>query len=226
MTNAYDQLQQQLQYSFKQISLCQQALTHRSFSSQHNERLEFLGDALLDVIVGEYLFKRYPQATEGELSLMRAQAVCGESLALIGQALGLGTLLRLGDGEVKSGGRERTSSLANAVESLIAAVYLDSGDFKQCEQMVLTLFKTTLQSASPVRSKDAKTSLQEQMQARHLALPFYELIERTGKDHDAVFTVRCELPALALSAQASASSRKKAEQLSAQAVLALLEKSV
>lgn len=226
MTNTYDQLQQQLAYSFSNLGLCQQALTHRSFSSQHNERLEFLGDALLDVIVGEYLFKRYPQATEGELSLMRSQAVCGESLAVIGRRLGLGALLRLGDGEMKSGGRDRTSSLANAVESLIAAVYLDSGDFKRCEQMVLTLFAESLAQASPVRAKDAKTQLQELMQARHMALPSYELLERTGKDHNAMFSIRCVLTELNLAAEASASSRKKAEQLSAQAVLALLEKSV
>lgn len=226
MTNTYDQLQQQLAYSFNDMAVCQQALTHRSFSSNHNERLEFLGDALLDVIVGEYLYKRYPQASEGELSLMRAQAVCGESLAVVGRTLGLGELLRLGDGELKSGGRDRTSSLANAVESLIAAIYLDCGEFKRCEQIVLALFAPVLAQASPVRSKDAKTELQERMQARHLSLPQYELVERVGQDHNAVFTMRCVLPDLKLSAQASANSRKKAEQLSAQAVLALLEKSV
>lgn len=226
MTNIYDQLQQQLAYSFKDIAVCQQALTHRSFSSQHNERLEFLGDALLDVIVGEYLYKHFPDVSEGELSLMRSQAVCGESLAVIGRKLSLGQLLRLGDGEVKSGGRDRQSSLANAIESLIAAVYLDSGDFKRCEQMVLALFAEVLALSSPVRAKDAKTELQERMQARHLTLPHYELIQREGKDHNAIFTIRCALSDLNLAAEASAGSRKKAEQLSAQAVLALLEKSV
>lgn len=224
MTDRYAELQQKLAYRFQSVMLCRQALTHRSFSSDHNERLEFLGDALLDVMIGEFLYRHYPAATEGELSLMRAQAVCGESLAAIGAELGLGELLRLGDGEHKSGGRHRQSSLANAVEALVAAIYLDSRDFEHCGRVVLPLFDTVLHTVSPTRAKDAKTRLQELMQAARAPLPVYELVERSGQDHNALFTVRTSLPSLNLSAQASASNRKKAEQLSAQAVLELLEK--
>jgi ribonuclease-3 len=215
-------LQGLLGYEFRQISVCLQALTHRSYNNQHNERLEFLGDAILDLLVSEWLYRKFPSATEGELSHMRASIVCGENLAMIARQLELGSHLYLGAGEVGSGGRERQSTLANALEALLAAIYLDGG-LEACRATTEKLFAPVLASVVPGTGKDAKTQLQEYMQARQLPLPTYRLLERSGSEHEARFTMQCAAEALGLAAEAVAGSRKKAEQLAAEKVLELLE---
>jgi ribonuclease-3 len=222
VTATLDLLQYRLGYTFSNQSLFVQALTHRSYSGLHNERLEFLGDAILDLLVSEYLYQHYPSAAEGELSHMRAQVVCGERLAEIGLQLQLGSFLYLGAGEDKSGGRQRQSSIANAVEAIIAAVYLDGG-MEKCRHVVHHLFAVLLEQVEQGVGKDAKTRLQEYLQARHMLLPQYCLVNRTGNDHDACFTMECIVEPLALRADATASSRKKAEQMAAEKILEQLE---
>lgn len=217
-----DRFQQKLGYLFSDRELLLQALTHRSFGSVNNERLEFLGDAVLDMLVGEWLYQRFPSATEGELSHMRSQAVCGSNLAVVGASLMLGDCLRIGAGEVQSGGRQRESTLANAVEAIIAAVYLDGG-LAACHQVVKAQFAPVVERLDPSTRKDAKTQLQEYLQARQLSLPQYRLLKRAGQDHAATFYVECEVVGLDLRADAVASSRKKAEQLSAEKILSQLE---
>jgi ribonuclease-3 len=222
MTKLLDQLQQQLSYTFDDPSLCIQALTHRSYGSVNNERLEFLGDAILDLLIGEYFYRLYPSATEGELSSLRAMAVCGEKLATIGQQLQLGECLYIGAGEVGSGGRQRQSSIANALEALIAAVYLDGG-VERCRDVTMRLFLGSLDNMTPGDGKDAKTALQEYLQSRQMALPLYTLVYREGGDHEARFTMECSVTALGIKADAIASSRKKAEQLAAEKIMRQLE---
>jgi ribonuclease-3 len=222
VTDLLDLLQERLAYKFSNRSLLVQALTHRSYGSLHNERLEFLGDAIIDLLVGEFLYHRYPAATEGELSQMRAQAVCGESLVELGQQLQLGGCLYLGAGEAKSGGHQRESSIANAIEALIAAVYLDGG-MDVCRAVVHRLFAPVFEQMGQSTIKDPKTRLQEYLQSRHLMLPQYSLLTKTGNDHDASFTMQCEVIAMGVKAVATASSRKKAEQLAAKEILGQLE---
>lgn len=222
MIEFLDFFQRSLGYTFKDASLITQALTHRSYSVQHNERLEFLGDAILDFLVGEFLYHRYPAANEGELSQMRAQAVCGEQLAAAGRNLQLGECLRLGAGEIKSGGQQRDSNIANAVEALIAAIYLDGG-MDSCREVVYGLFGEVLEQLHPGVLKDSKTRLQEYLQSRHMQLPQYKLLVRAGVDHSAIFTMECDVAELNLRAVATASSRKKAEQLAAEDILGFLE---
>jgi ribonuclease-3 len=223
VTEKLDLLQHQLAYTFVSRSLLIQALTHRSYGAPHNERLEFLGDAILDLTIGEFLYHQFPAATEGELSHMRAQAVCGEQLAEIGRQLQLGDCLYLGEGEAKSGGRQRESSIANAVEAVIAAIYLDDG-IESCRTVARRLFAPVL--AKMIEQgvvKDAKTRLQEYLQCRHLPLPQYRLLTRTGMDHNASFTMECEVAALDVRAVSAAPSRKKAEQLAAEEIVKQLE---
>lgn len=216
-------LQDNIGYFFKEHSLLEQALTHRSYSGAHNERLEFLGDAFLDFVVGDVLFHRYPLCKEGDLSRMRARIVCGENLASIGSELGLGSLLRLGSGEASSGGRDRSSNLANAVEALVAAVYLDGG-IEAGRALIDRLFSKHLQNAASDTTKDAKTCLQEYLQSRRYDLPVYRLVQRSGKDHAAVFVVACEVAGLSLSASAEGTSVKKAELAAAEKLLAMIGK--
>jgi ribonuclease III len=222
VTDSLDFLQERLAYTFDSQSVLVQALTHRSYGSPHNERLEFLGDAVLDLLVGEFLYRSYPSATEGELSHMRAQAVCGERLAEIGRQLGLGDCLYLGAGEAGSGGRQRESSIANAVEAIIAAVYLDGG-MEACRTVAHRLFVPLLEKMEQGAIKDAKTRLQEYLQSRHLPLPQYHLLARAGSDHNARFTMECEVAALEMRAASTSASRKKAEQLAAEEILKKLE---
>ena len=223
MTNGLLLLQEQLGYRFADASLCTRALTHRSYGATHNERLEFLGDAALDLVVADVLHERFPDAPEGDLSHMRSAVVCSESLVAIAQHLQLGTLLLMGEGELRSGGRERVSNLANAVEALLAAVYLDGG-FDACKRVTLTLFAPVLATLTPGVGKEAKTRLQEYLQAHRWPLPCYRVVSRTGKEHQAMFTVCCEVqqPAF-MQASATAASRKKAEQLAAASLLSRLE---
>ncbi|HEU4669701.1 MAG TPA: ribonuclease III [Dyella sp.] len=210
-----------LDYRFRDPSLADLALTHRSVGRPNNERLEFLGDAFLGAIVAEMLYEAHPNASEGELSRLRAQLVNGQALATIARELELGERLRLGPGELKSGGFRRESILADAFEAMIAAVYLDGG-FDACRQVVRQLFSARVASL-PRSSKDAKTRLQEHLQAEGWPLPRYELIASHGDDHAKQFDVRCTVSEpLVVEAEATGSSRRAAEQEAAETVLCRL----
>jgi len=212
----------ELNYRFRDPALAALALTHRSVGRPNNERLEFLGDALLGAIVGEMLFVAHPKASEGELSRLRAQLVSGVALAVLARELKLGDSLQLGPGELKSGGFRRDSILADAVEALIAAVYLDGG-FEACRETVHGWFDARI-AALKRSSKDAKTRLQEWLQAEGWPLPQYELTASHGDDHAKTFDITCIISEpLPLSVQASAGSRRAAEQDAAQIVLARLQ---
>jgi ribonuclease-3 len=209
---------------FADPALLARALTHRSAGSPHYERLEFLGDALLNLIVAEQLYARWPKADEGAMTRARAELVRESALARVARELGIGAMLTLGPGEMKSGGHRRDSILADALEALIAALYLDGG-FDACRQVVLPWFVPLLAALPPVHQvgKDAKTRVQEWLQARQLPLPVYALLAETGDDHDKTFHVGCSLLEPALASEGSGSSRRAAEQAAAEAVLAELE---
>lgn len=210
-----------LDYRFRNPALAELALTHRSAGRPNNERLEFLGDALLGAIVAEMLYEAHPRASEGELSRLRAQLVNGVALAVVARELDLGDGLKLGPGELKSGGFRRESILADAFEALVAAVYLDGG-FEACRDTVRGLFAQRVADL-PRSSKDAKTRLQEWLQARGLPLPVYELTGSHGEDHAKVFEVACSIAQpTPLRAAASGPSRRTAEQDAAESVLARL----
>ena len=211
-----------LAYRFRDPALAQLALTHRSAGRPNNERLEFLGDALLGVMVAEVLYEAHPNASEGEMSRLRAQLVNGQALAVIARELELGDELKLGSGELKSGGFRRDSILADAFEALIAAVYLDAG-FEECRTVVRTLFEP-LVAAIPRSSKDAKTRLQEHLQAHGWPLPQYDLIDSHGEDHAKTFDVSCDITEPApIRADGRGSSRRAAEQDAAETVLRRLQ---
>jgi ribonuclease-3 len=207
-------------YQFKHRELLEQALTHRSFSrSANNERLEFLGDSVLNLIISNFIYGRFESASEGRLSRIRASLVKQDTLAMVAREIGLGDHILLGGGELKSGGFRRDSILSDALEALIAAIYLDS-DYAQAEKTVLHLFDNLLQAVDVESSlKDPKTQLQEYLQGRQKSLPLYEVIQTNGKSHDQVFTVSCELSDLGLQSEGKGSSRKKAEQQAAHNLL-------
>jgi ribonuclease-3 len=210
-------------YRFNDQGLLTQALTHRSAGAPHNERLEFLGDSIVNLLVAETLFQRWPKADEGALTRARAELVREASLATIAREHDLGARLILGPGEMKSGGHRRDSILADALEAVVAAIYLDCG-FVACRDTVLPWFETAL-AALPVGkpAKDAKTRLQEWLQARQRALPNYELLLESGDDHAKVFQVACSIVEPALTAEGGGSSRRNAEQAAAAAVLERLD---
>lgn len=223
MTERGATLEAMLGYCFARPELLQQALTHRSHSAQHNERLEFLGDGVLNCVVGHLLYARFPQLPEGRLSRLRANLVNQQSLHEVALKLGLGEHLRLGEGEVKSGGRERPSILADAVEALIGAVFLDGG-FKAAHDVVSGLFGESIAAIDPnLQGKDAKTALQEWLQSRRHALPDYRLLGVSGQAHAHTFEVECHIAALDLTTRGRGSSRKTAEQQAAQAALDRLQ---
>jgi ribonuclease-3 len=212
-------LEQVLGYPFADRELLQLALTHRSCGSSNNERLEFLGDSVLNHIVAEALFRQFPDAHEGEMSRMRASLVQGQTLAEVARELGLGEYLRLGSGEMKSGGHRRASILADTLESILGAILIDA-DIESCRSRVLTWFESRLERVSPERTgKDAKTALQERLQGRGRQLPSYELTGTEGEDHCQQFIVSCEVPDLVQKFEGRGSSRRKAEQAAAQAAL-------
>lgn len=216
-------LSRQLGHAFADPQLLDDALTHRSAQTRHNERLEFLGDAVLGFLVAEALWRRFPQATEGELSRLRARLVNRESLAGVAQALDLGQYLRLGAGELRSGGHARESILADAVEAVLAALYLDGG-LEVARGVVDQLLGKRIAALSPAdQGKDAKTRLQEWLQGRRLALPVYEVLETSGEDHAQTFVVRCAVEALGRSSTAAGPNRRKAEQLAAERLLETLD---
>lgn len=211
----------ELPYHFRDPSLAALALTHRSAGKPNNERMEFLGDALLGAIVAEMLYETHPKAAEGDMSRLRAQLVNGQALAAVARELELGDRLKLGSGELKSGGFRRDSILADAFEALIAAVYLDGG-FDACRTVVRTLFNDRV-AALPRASKDAKTRLQEWLQAQGWPLPQYELVATEGEEHARIFEVNCVIvEPVPVSAAGRGSSRRLAEQDAAEVVLGRL----
>ena len=216
----------QLGHQFVQPNLLQRALTHRSYSSDHNERLEFLGDSVLNCVIARYLFDTYPDLPEGDLSRLRSNLVNQQTLALLAQQLCLGEQLSLGEGERKSAGHRRPSILADALEALFGAVLLDAG-FDAAEQVVLGLYvpfigQTDLQSLG----KDAKTLLQEYLQGRKLALPQYNVVEIKGEAHAQTFVVSCEIKQLELQTQGEGASRRIAEQIAAERAFQKIEKNI
>jgi ribonuclease III len=210
-------------HRFADPGLLEQALTHRSAGAPHNERLEFLGDGIVNLLVAEVLFQRWPKADEGALTRARAELVREASLATIARRLELGARLTLGPGEMKSGGHRRDSILADALEAVVAAIYLDSG-FEACRVAVLPWFEESL-AALPVGKpgKDAKTRLQEWLQGRQRPLPIYELVSESGDDHAKMFNVSCTIIDPTLTAEGGGSSRRNAEQAAAAAVLEKLD---
>ena len=202
-----------------------QALTHRSAAPVHNERLEFLGDALVNLIVAEALYARWPKADEGTLTRARAELVRESALAGIARGMDLGKHLILGPGEMKSGGHRRDSILADAVEAIVAAVYLDGG-FEACRRGVLPWFEALIDALPPPNKigKDAKTRLQEWVQARQKALPVYRLEAETGDEHAKQFHVSCTLADPPLHAEGEGASRRAAEQVAAEKLLAHLDR--
>jgi ribonuclease-3 len=212
------QLQKALCYTFKDNALLQEALTHRSAGSRNNERLEFLGDAVLGMLVAEELYKRFPDASEGEMSRMRASLVRGEALAEIAQTLELGDYLKLGPGELKSGGFRRASILADALEAILGAIYLDSR-LEVCRDFVMHHFAKRIASTTPDDIlKDPKTRLQEYLQGRQIKLPEYAILSVEGEAHKQRFTVECRVEGVK-PMTATAASRRKAEQAAAESVL-------
>lgn len=212
-------LQRKLEYKFKTPELLEVALTHRSASSNNNERLEFLGDSVLGQIISIELYQRFPQAREGELSRLRASLVKGETLAKIAAELELGNYLKLGSGELKSGGFRRESILADALEAVFGAVYLDS-DRQTTHDFVLQFFIDRLAQCDPDSIlKDPKTRLQEYLQSRGAPLPEYEVVAIDGDAHAQTFTIACHVPELDKPVQAVGSSRRKAEQATAEQAL-------
>lgn len=211
-------------HAFTDRELLAQALRHRSAGGPHNERLEYLGDALLNLIVAEQLFQRWPRADEGAMTRARAELVRESTLAGIARELRLGERLTLGPGEMKSGGHRRDSILADALEAIIAAVYLDAG-FEATRLVVLPWFEPLLAALPPLHQvgKDAKTRLQEWLQARQRPLPAYALVEESGEEHDKRFRVACTLAEPSLTTEGHGTSRRAAEQDAASAALAQLE---
>ncbi|MGI2169018.1 ribonuclease III [Shewanella sp. MF05960] len=213
-----------LGYEFNNVELLTQALTHRSAANKHNERLEFLGDSILSIVISDALYHQFPKATEGDLSRMRATLVKGDTLTLIAKEFKLGDYLFLGPGELKSGGFRRESILADAVEAIIGAVYLDA-NLDVCRGLLLSWYEERLANIKPgINQKDPKTILQEHLQGFKKPLPDYQVVAVEGEAHDQTFTVECKISELNQVVTGVASSRRKAEQLAAAQVLELLNK--
>lgn len=222
MSHSLDRLERKLGHSFTNQELMLLALTHRSFAGRNNERLEFLGDAILNFVAGEALFERFPQAREGQLSRLRARLVKGETLAVLARGFELGEYLRLGSGELKSGGFRRESILADALEALIGAIYLDAG-MDVARERVLAWLADQLDGLTLVdTNKDPKTRLQEFLQSRAAELPRYEVVDIQGEPHCRTFFVQCEIALLTEKTQGQGASRRIAEQVAAAAALVAL----
>ena len=214
-----------LDHQFNDQRLLQQALTHRSAGSENNERLEYLGDAVLGFVIAEILFERFPDASEGALTRLRAGLVKKETLAKLARREKLGDYVQLGSGELKSGGWRRDSILANAVEAVIGAIYLDAG-IEVCRRKISTLYTDLLDSVSPDKAgKDPKTRLQEYLQARHLPLPVYRIVAEKGEAHAREFTIECTITEISGPIEATGRSRQSAEQAAAEQALQLLQDS-
>jgi len=215
-------LQQRLGYEFKASVLLQLALTHRSYGAQNNERLEFLGDSILNLVIGDALFQKFGDVREGQLSRLRSQLVKGETLAEIAREFELGDCLILGEGEMKSGGHTRDSILADTVEAIIGAIYTETS-FEVCRKHVLTWYADRLAALNvDTAAKDAKSRLQEYLQSQRKPLPEYEVVEAAGESHAQIFTIECRIVLLKQPVRAQASNRRDAEKLAATEVLRLL----
>lgn len=216
-------LEQCLGHTWRNHSLLTQALTHRSHGASNNERLEYLGDGVLNCVVGMMLYQRFPELPEGRLSRLRANLVNQDSLHEIARELDLGRYLRLGEGELKSGGASRPSILADALESLFGAAFLDGG-FETASAMIERLFNERINAINPtVQGKDAKTRLQEWLQSRHHGLPCYTLVDTSGQAHAQTFHVECRIAALDITTLGQGCNRKTAEQVAAKEALAHVE---
>ena len=225
MPEPLELLQRRLQHQFKDPRVLLRALTHRSHGAEHNERLEFLGDAVLNLAVSKLLYERLGSLPEGDLSRVRAGLVRQESLHRIAQELGLQGLLRLGEGEARSGGQRRPSILADALEALIGAVCIDAG-YPVAEALVQRLYDSVeIHPQMAAMAKDAKTELQEWLQARRIAVPAYRIPATRGQAHAQTFEVECAVPALGLAEQGEGRSRRTAEQEAARRLLDLLKAS-
>jgi ribonuclease-3 len=217
--------QERIGYRFLRAELIRRALTHRSFGADHNERLEFLGDAVLNVAISSLLYERFSGSDEGDLTRVRAHLVREDSLHRVALALGLPQLLRLSDGEARGGGAQRASILADALEALIGATFLDGG-FAPAQALVQRLFGEIIATTDfEAWSKDAKTELQEWLQARRLPVPAYRISAARGQSHAQTFEVECAVPALGLTQQGEGRSRRQAEQEAARRMLDLLKAS-
>ena len=216
-------LQSRLQHQFSDPSLLQRAVTHRSFSAEHNERLEFLGDSVLNLAVSTLLYRRLQAQNEGDLSRVRANLVKEGTLHQLAKDLRLDQVLHLGEGEARSGGRQRPSILADALEAVIGAVYLDAG-YAVAEALVLRLYEAVeINPQMQAAAKDAKTALQEWLQGRKMQLPQYRVVGTAGVAHRQTFEVECAIAELALAQRGSGASRRAAEQSAASAMLATLK---
>ncbi|MDR0564819.1 MAG: ribonuclease III [Azoarcus sp.] len=223
MTEHIDTLQRTLGHVFTDRALLTQALTHSSFGQPNNERFEFLGDSILNCAISMTLFRYFPDLQEGDLSRIRASLVCQSALVRVASNLSLGPCLRLGEGELNSGGPRRPSILADATEALIAAVCLDAG-FSAASELIERLFKPLLDNIDPAApDKDPKTTLQEWLQGHKIALPSYSMVRIQGEAHAQEFEVACEIPKLSLRTLGRGASRRAAEQNAAELALAKLK---
>ncbi len=222
--NDITKLQEVLGYNFNDISLLRLALTHRSYSQHNNERMEFVGDGILDYVIAMNLYNRYTHLSEGGLSKIRAALVNQDTLVEIATKIGIGQYLFLGDGEERSGGRNRPSILADCLEALFAAVAFDS-TCVQATRVIETLYEEYLDNAEHLISKDFKSILQEYLQGRKLNLPIYELRKTDGPDHNSIFHVECIIPELGIKIPAKGKSKKEASQIAAENELAQIHSS-
>ncbi|MDJ0806672.1 MAG: ribonuclease III [Gammaproteobacteria bacterium] len=219
MRASTDILCRALGYRFSDASLLEQALTHRSVGGANNERLEFLGDAILGFVIADELYHRFAAASEGQLSRLRSSLVKRETLADIALELALGDYLNLGPGELRSGGMARASILADGVEAILAAIYLDNG-YEAARQVILEIYAPRLAEIDlKTPQKDPKTRLQELLQSRKVALPSYEIVEVSGSPHEQQFKVLCSIDELGMESAGTGSSRRRAEQAAAQTML-------
>ncbi len=224
MSDGLSALQRRLQHAFSDPAVLARALTHRSFSADHNERLEFLGDAVLNLSVADLLFEKLSHLPEGDLSRVRANLVKQDTLHQLSVELGLPAVIRLGEGEMRSGGKKRPSILADALEAVIGAVYLDGG-YVAAQALVRRLFKAVeINPTMAAIGKDAKTELQEWLQGRKLRLPQYRVVGTLGAAHQQSFDVECEIAELNLSERGIGGSRRAGEQAAAAAMLQILRK--
>lgn len=222
ISGSLKRLQSKLSYQFNDTNKLEIALTHRSASSNHNERLEYLGDAILGSIVAHQLYCQFPDANEGQLSRLRSFLVKEKALFELAQSLELGDFLKLGGGELKSGGFRRASILADTFEAIIGAVYLDS-DFVTTQKFVLAIYSSKLESLSlDMAQKDPKTRLQEWLQARNIETPEYEVVRSSGKDHAKTYWVKCKVSYRSIELEGQGASRRKAEQDVAAKILEMI----
>lgn len=223
MTLALSTLCENLGYQFNDLQLLELALTHRSYGVLNNERLEFLGDGVLNFITTEHLYKEFTNLSEGGLSRLRANLVNGEVLATLAIELNISDYLRLGAGEMKSGGPHRRSILSNTMEAVIGAIFLDGG-IDACRERIYDWYEARFNSITEEGvKKDPKSSLQEYVQSKKMAMPYYEVLAIEGKEHNQNFRVRCRIPDTSKSALGCGTSRRRAEQEAAQKLLTILK---